>query len=293
MDLARTMRPIGPALPWLICIAAVGVVYAPTFLELLNQEAGIGDQSASLLILLLSLLLFWRKWPQVCKSTATRNSLLFAWALTAVGALAFLYGRILLVPTLEVFSLIPILSAIIMLLRGPKHLRAALLPLFFLLFVVPLPGTIVTAITQPMQHAVSVLVESTLYYLGLPISRNGVILQIGQYRLLVAEACAGLNTLFALEALGLLYINLVRSASLVRNLILAILILPIALLANTIRVVILCLITYYFGDAAGQGFLHGFAGMLMFVSALIFTMIADWSLEAVLKRRYKANAHAQ
>ena len=84
-----------------------------------------------------------------------------------------------------------------------------------------------------------------------------MIIQIGQYQLLVADACAGLNTLFTLEALGLLYLNVIRHSSLVRNIGLALLIIPISFTANVIRVMALTLITFYFGDEAGQGFLHG------------------------------------
>ena len=94
-------------------------------------------------------------------------------------------------------------------------------------------------------------------------------LQIGQYQLLVADACAGLQTLLTLEALGLFYLNVVRHTSAVRNVALALLIVPISFSANVIRVIALTLVTYYFGDAAGQGFLHGFAGMVLFLTALV------------------------
>jgi exosortase/archaeosortase family protein len=90
--------------------------------------------------------------------------------------------------------------------------------------------------------------------------------------LLVADACAGLHTLLTLEALGLLYLNIVRRDSLFRNVGLALLIVPISFAANVIRVMALSLITYHFGDAAGQGFLHGFAGMALFLSALLLIM---------------------
>ena len=99
------------------------------------------------------------------------------------------------------------------------------------------------------------------FWAGYPIARTGVILQIGQYKLLVADACAGLHTLFTLEALGLLYLNVIQHDSLFRNVTLAILIIPISFTANVIRVMILTVITYHFGDEAGQGFLHGFAGI--------------------------------
>jgi exosortase/archaeosortase family protein len=112
-----------------------------------------------------------------------------------------------------------------------------------------------------------------------------VILQIGQYQLLVADACAGLQTLLTLEALGLFYLNVVRHTSVFRNVVLAIFIIPISFSANVIRVIALTLITYYFGEEAGQGFLHGFAGMVLFLTALILILSVDKMLRFIVKIR--------
>jgi exosortase/archaeosortase family protein len=101
---------------------------------------------------------------------------------------------------------------------------------------------------------------------------------MGQYQLLVADACAGMRTLLMLEAFGILYLNVVRHSSFVRNLGLALLIVPISFSANVIRVVALAIITYHFGDEAGQGFLHDFAGLVLFVSALALTVAFDSAL---------------
>ena len=103
----------------------------------------------------------------------------------------------------------------------------------------------------------------------------------------MADACAGLHTLFTLEALGLLYLNIIRHDSLFRNAALAILIVPISFTANVIRVIILTLITYHFGDEAGQGFLHGFAGMVLFLSALLLIIGVDSLLQWSVKLRHK------
>jgi exosortase len=156
--------------------------------------------------------------------------------------------------------------------------------------MVPLPGAIVDAVTMPVKLAVSATVGQLLYWAGLPISLSGVLIQIGPYQLLVADACAGLTTLFTLEALGFLYLNIVRSSSTARNVILAILIVPISFMANVIRVMTLVLITYYLGDAAGQGFLHGFAGLLLFVTALLLTLMVDGLLQRRLPGRGSAHA---
>jgi len=110
-------------------------------------------------------------------------------------------------------------------------------------------------------------------------------LHMGQYQLLVADACAGMHTLISLEALGLLYLSLVKHDSLFRNITLATLIIPISFTANVIRVITLVLITYYFGDEVGQGFVHGFAGMLLFIVALIIIMTVDSLLQRWVARK--------
>jgi exosortase len=129
-----------------------------------------------------------------------------------------------------------------------------------------------------------------LFALGYPIAREGVILQMGQYQLLVADACAGLQTLLTLESLGLFYMNVVQHTSTLRNVVLALLIVPISFTANVIRVMALTLITYYFGDAAGQGFLHGFAGMVLFFSALVLIVSIDTLLQFIVKKRAARHA---
>jgi exosortase len=138
---------------------------------------------------------------------------------------------------------------------------------------------------MPMKMAVSYVTANILHWADYPIARNGVILQIGQYQLLVADACAGLQTLLTLESLGLFYLNVVRHTSAFRNVVLAILIIPISFAANVIRVITLTLITYYFGDEAGRGFLHGFAGMVLFLSALILIIGIDVLLQYFVKIR--------
>jgi exosortase B len=183
---------------------------------------------------------------------------------------------------IELGSLIWVLTGAVLVLLGPAALKVIWFPLFFMIFMLPLPGLMVAAVTMPMKIAVSVVAESVLYGVGYPIARTGVILQVGQYQLLVADACAGLHTLFTLEALGLLYLNLMRHESLFRNVALAILIVPISFVANVIRVMVLTLITYHFGDEAGQGFLHGFAGMVLFLSALLLIIGVDSLLRIIV-----------
>jgi exosortase/archaeosortase family protein len=108
-------------------------------------------------------------------------------------------------------------------------------------------------------------------------------LTVGPYQLLVADACAGLNSMFTLEALGLLYLNLIRCTSKRRNIALALLIIPISFIANIIRVMILVLVTYHFGDEAGQGFVHSFAGMVLFLVGITLMISTDKMLRMIFR----------
>jgi len=134
---------------------------------------------------------------------------------------------------------------------------------------------LVDLLTNPLKHNISVLAESVLYYLDYPIARSGVTISIGPYQLLVADACSGLHSMFSLSALGFLYLYLMQYKNLLRTSVILASILPIAFLANLIRVIALILITYYFGDEVGQGFIHKFAGMFLFVISLIFLFLFD------------------
>jgi len=100
----------------------------------------------------------------------------------------------------------------------------------------------------------------------------------------VADACAGMRTLFMLEAMGIFYLNVARYSSLLRNVTLGLLIVPISFTANMLRVIFLALLTYHFGDEVGQGYLHGFAGIVLFVIALILIISLDGLLRLISTR---------
>jgi exosortase B len=209
---------------------------------------------------------------------------------TILGSFIFVFGLLLYIigksQDIDIFSLgsqIPVLIGIILIVRDLPTVLKFWFPLFFIIFMLPLPGFIVDAVTMPMKMAVSQVTQNLLFWLDFPISRTGVTLQIGQYKLLVADACAGMHTLISLEAMGLFYLNLVEHDSLFRNSVLATLIVPISFVANVTRVTVLVLVTYYFGDAAGQGFVHKFAGLVLFVVALMLIISIDSMLQYFVK----------
>lgn len=263
---------------WPILLGLI-VLYMPTYYmlstTLWNQE----DQAHGPIVLMVVLFLFWQNREHLRYNPLNQPTTVLGSLVLGFGLLCYVVGRSQDIFIFSIGSQIPVGAGILLLTRGMPVLKMLWFPLFFMFFMIPLPGFFVDAVTMPMKMAVSYVVDNILFWFDYPIARTGVTLQIGQYQLLVADACAGMHTLISLEALGLLYLNIVKHNSIFRNITLAILIVPISFSANVIRVMVLTLITYYFGNAAGQGFVHGFAGMLLFIVALVLIMGVDSALQ--------------
>ena len=273
---------------WLPIAAGLIVLYLPSLVDLFRGVWSTDQQAHGPIVLGIACWLIYRKWPDMVRSSDGQvGAPVAGWPVFIFGLLLYVIGRSQDILLFEIGSVIWLFSGILLLIRGPRALKAQWFPLFFMFFMIPLPGPLVDLLTMPMKMAVSYVAENILFWFDYPIARTGVILQIGQYKLLVADACAGLHTLFTLEALGLLYLNIVRHDSVLRNIALAILIVPISFTANVIRVIVLTLITYHFGDEAGQGFLHGFAGMVLFLSALLLIIGVDTLLQLGIRLRYQ------
>lgn len=255
------------------------ILYVPSYINIATTVWGNEEQAHGPIILGIVFYLVWLRKDYFFEISKSKPSLILGWALFLSGLFFYVIGRSQDILIFDIGSQFFVLAGLLLITRGLSGIKAFWFPLFFLIFMVPIPGFVLDAVTMPMKIAVSYVAENILYTFGYPIARSGVILQIGQYQLLVADACAGLHTLISLEALGLLYLNIVRTDSLFRNVTLALLVIPISFTANVIRVMTLTLITYYFGDEAGQGFMHGFAGMLLFVIALFLIIWVDSILQ--------------
>jgi exosortase B len=279
-----TPSPDHPAPSWLDLVAVLSgllLMYVPTYLMLDHTIWNVVGQGHGPVMLALTIWLAWQRWPAFW---ALPSGPATAWGAVALasGLLMYALGRSQDILSIDTLSQIFVLAGICLLYRGRAGLRHMWFPLFFILFLIPIPGSIVDQVTAPLKAAVSYVAESIMYVAGYPIGRSGVMLSIGPYRLLVADACAGLNSIFALEAIGVFYLSVVRHQRRAQDLILAALIIPISFVSNVTRVVVLVLITYYFGDEAGQGFVHNFAGVLLFMVATALTIGVDTVLGWVL-----------
>jgi len=280
-----------PSLNDRIALAGLGACFllllVPTVMDLVKTVWSTDEQGHGPIIAAVSLWLMWRSRQRVIDAPY-KPSNFFGGLLFVGGMLMYALGRSQQIIQGEVVGVLAASIGMVLLLRGVEALKVWGFPFFFMIFLVPLPGVLVQAMTIPLKMAVSYVAEWLMHHAGYPVARSGVILTVGQYQLLVADACAGLNSIFTLEALGLLYANLMGYTSKLRNVLLAILVLPIAFVANIIRVLILILVTYYLGDEAGQGFVHTFAGMVLFGVGLVMMLITDNLLGRVMGQDHRA-----
>jgi exosortase B len=199
----------------------------------------------------------------------------------AISVPLYIFGRAFDFISIEVAALLLTLLSVAHAYVGLKVLRMMWFPIFYMGFVIPIPGWVLDTVTQPLKLFVSQVVTEVLSYFGYPIARVGVTIYVASYQLLVEDACAGLNSLVSLSAIGLFYVYMLRGSNIRYSILLLLLVIPIAIAANIVRVGALVLITYHFGNAAAQGYLHNFAGMVTFTSALLFIFLIDKLLTPV------------
>ncbi|WP_375183985.1 exosortase B [Aquabacterium sp.] len=286
---ASVLRPPSK-LEYGLLLAGFLAMYIPTYVTLDRDVWSVVGQGHGPVMVALTLWLAKQRWPALMALDQAPGNLTRALGFAAVllGLAMYVLGRSQNHNGLDAGSQIPLFTGLLLMYGGWPAVKLMALPLVFVITVVPLPGSVVAALTGPLKSGVSVVAEHILHWLDYPIGRAGVTLVIGPYKLLVADACAGLNSIFALEAIGVFYLSLQQHTERSRNVILALLILPISFASNVLRVIALVLITYYFGDEVGQGFVHEFAGIFLMVVATVLTIATDTLLGLTVYRRKRA-----
>jgi exosortase B len=240
-------------------LAALALLFVPTYVDVYRIFWRLERGAQGPIILAIILWLVWRQ--RTVLRDAMEAPVAPGVTLLTAGLLLYVPARSQSIYLLEVLAQIPILFGVVWLSLGKAGLRRLWFPIALIVFLAPIPGSLMDQVLLPLKGWVSATVDTTLHLFGYPIARDGVVLTIGAYSLLIADACSGLNSMVALSGIGLLYVYLAGHASRAHNLALLLSILPIAFLANIIRVILLVLITYYGGEDSGRSF-HDHAGLL-------------------------------
>lgn len=260
-----------------VLIALIGILYAGVLKILVGQWWNEPDYGHGFLVPLFSGYVVWRQREQLFKIESKPANF---GLLVMVGAvLLLLVGSLGAELFTSRISLLVMLAGMILFLAGWRVLRALSFPLAFLLLMIPIPVVIYNQITFPLQLIASRFATFWLELVQVPVLREGNVLILPNYSLEVVEACSGIRSLMTLITLAIAYGYLVEPRRWVRYT-LVILMLPIAIVSNAIRIMGTGVLTFRFGPKAAEGFFHEFSGWVIFLAALILM----FATHAILKR---------
>ncbi len=264
---ALVADPAGPSL-WqtVVLTALLFWLYMPTLAHLVGQWWQDPNFSHGFFVPLFAAFVVWQERTKLAGLTLRPSW----WGLPFLG-----FGLSLLVVGqmgaelfLSRLSLLIVLAGLIVLFCGWSFFRALLFPWAFLLLMIPIPAIVFNQITFPLQLLASQVASTVLPWLGVPVLREGNVIVLPAMALEVADACSGIRSLMSLATLAVIYGYLMERKIAVRVL-LAVASLPIAVAANSFRVVITGLLVQYWDPDKAQGFFHEFQGWLMFVASLL------------------------
>jgi exosortase len=238
------------------------------------------------IVLVTGLWLLWRQLPELRRAGEPGSPWLTA-TILIVSLTSYAFGRAFDFLTLEAGGLYGVGIGILQSRLGVGILLKHWFPLLYLAFAIPVPGSVLDELTAPLKQLVSMAATHGLHAFGIPVARQGVTIIVAQYQLLVEDACSGMNSLVGLIAVSLLYIYLMRGSNLVYSLVLTLFVIPIAVAANIFRIMVLILLTYFFGNDVAQGILHFTAGMLLFATAIVCVFGLDRLIAYLASRLWR------
>ena len=256
------------------------VVYSAVITTLVHDWRTNDNDSHGFLIVPIALYFAWERRERLRNATR-RPSVLGI--VVIIGSLAMLVAGML---GAELFltrmSIIGTATGIVLYVWGREHLRTLAFPLAFLLLMVPLPAILFNQIAFPLELLASRVGELTLSSLAIPVLREGNVIVLSTTSLEVAEACSGIRSLIALLTLGIVFGYFVDSRVSVRTAI-ALATVPVAVVANGLRVAGTGVAAHYYGPGVADGFFHMFSGWLVFVVAFAMLVLVQRAVTRLLR----------
>jgi exosortase len=244
------------------------ICYAPVLAGLARQWGTDPDMSHGFFVLPVVAYVVWRRRAELRTITRLQNGAPNWWgfAIAVAGATQMLLGTLAAQVFIARTAFLVSLIGAVLFLGGIRALRILAFPLLLLLFLFPIPAIVYARVTLPLQIFASATAETILNWIGLPVLRDGNILELAHERLSVVEACSGIRSLLSLSFLGLIYAYFFDQKVWMRWVLLAATI-PIAIAANAARVTLTGVLSEYSAGLA-HGAFHLFEGWVLFVVAL-------------------------
>ncbi len=254
------------ALPLAVLLASFVLLYRGVILKLVNDWATDDNYSHGFLIVPIALYFAWERRERLLALRREPSLVGLAIVLASIGLL--IVGNLGAELFLMRISILGVLAGGIVFVLGWPSLRVLAFPLGFLILMVPLPAIIFNQIALPLQLFASRAGEFVLTLLHIPVLREGNVIVLAHTTLEVAEACSGIRSLVSLITLGVVYGYFSDPRFSVRFLIVCSTI-PVAIIANGLRVAGTGVAAHYFGPAAAEGFFHTFSGWVVFIVAFV------------------------
>ncbi len=250
----------------LILSALLLWVYHGTLARLFHQWWTDSNFSHGFFVPLFAAFIVWQERPRLVALTPRPS---WGGLLLLAGGLGVLViGQLGAELFLSRLSMLIVLAGLIVLFLGWNFFRAVLFPWAFLLLMIPIPAIIFNQLTFPLQLLTSKVVSTVLPWMGVPVLREGNVIILPAMALEVAEACSGIRSLISLVTLAVIYGYLMERDVAVR-VVLALSSVPIAVAANSLRIVGTGLMVQYWDPQRAEGFFHKFSGWLIFVVSLL------------------------
>jgi len=264
---APAANPVAPS--WWETAVIAGLLlwlYIPTLSHLVGQWWNDPNYSHGFFVPLFSAFVIWQERARL--STLNPRPSWAGLLFLGLGLCVLLVGQTGAELFLSRLSLLIVLAGLIVLFLGWNFFRALLFPWAFLLLMIPVPAIVFNQITFPLQLLASKVASTTLPWMGVPVLREGNVIVLPAMALEVAEACSGIRSLMSLATLAVIYGYLMERRVGVRVL-LAVASIPIAVAANSLRIVGTGLLVQYWDPDKAEGFFHEFSGWLIFVVSLV------------------------
>lgn len=270
------LRSLKLAVPWILLIGSTLLCYLPVLQNIVHQWMTNDDMGHGFFVPLIVGYIVWERRHELL--TGHRDPSLAGLAVLIAGGLLACVGALAAEIFTERLALMVTIVGLVYYLGGHALIRRLAFPLLLLCFALPLPGLLYKQITFPLQIIATKLAETGLELLGRTVLREGNVLEMAGRQISVIEACSGIRALLSLSFFSLSYAYLFHPRVWMRWALLAATI-PIAVAANSIRIIITALLGEY-DERLAEGFFHSMSGWGVFVIAIV--MLA--ATEQIMRR---------
>ena len=261
---------INAAAAAVVLLGSFAFLYRDVIAKLVTDWAVDDNYSHGFLIVPIALFFVWERRARLANAKPQSSMI---GIILILGSIATLLAGVL---GSELFltriSMLGIIAGAVLFIYGRQHLKILAFPILFLLLMIPIPAIIFNQIAFPLQLLASRFGEIVLTALGIPILREGNVMQLANTTLEVAEACSGIRSLISLLTLGIVY-GYFMEPRIWARFALAFATIPVAILANGLRVAGSGVAAHYYGPEAAEGFLHAFSGWLIFLVAFLMLFL--------------------